>query len=116
MGVFKSLKMSDTTSMTITEPRLFEDSQAEEPSMSDETRARLIAEAAGNQGIHAAEVAAEREDNGVQADLGGRGTDQLPEEPVSWELSEKTKEIGRKGIAEARAVLEDIPRRPDNTQ
>jgi hypothetical protein len=31
---------------------------------------------------------------------------------VSWRLDERTKEIGRRGLAQARAALEAVPVRP----
>jgi hypothetical protein len=31
---------------------------------------------------------------------------------VSWRLDERTKEIGRRGLAQARAVLQSVPVRP----
>ena len=34
--------------------------------------------------------------------------------PPEWKLSEATREIGRRGLADARAVLRSIPRRFDD--
>lgn len=102
--------------MTTTEPTLFDDTQADGPSMSDETRASLIAKAAGDQGIRAAEASAVRDSQSAQADLGGRKEDTENQHPSDWKLSEETRKIGRHGIAEARSVLKAIPPREDKTK
>jgi hypothetical protein len=39
----------------------------------------------------------------------------LDPSPVSWKLDERTKEIGRRGLAQARAALGAVPVRPAAT-
>lgn len=38
----------------------------------------------------------------------------IDSEPASWKIPASTREIGRRGLAEARAVLHSIPRRFDD--
>ena len=41
---------------------------------------------------------------------------QLLEEPKDWRLDDETKEIGREGVAAARAAIQEARRRADQLQ
>lgn len=99
--------------MVMTDPELFPDTtgdKGQEPVIDLNTRAELIALAAGNQGIRAAEEAESRKADSAQADLGGHKKDTHPE--PSPEFSDETRLQARIGIAQARETLASLPTKP----